>query len=373
MTKIFLLSYLSIFSFGAYGQSSKVDSLKKILEIQKEDTNKVKTLNNLSEDVVDANLEMKYAEMAKNLSRKLNYLKGEANALSNQGHAQLIMKNYFEAYTYFDSSIQTFKLLNDKSGEAGALWNFAFVFVSKDKEKALDYGMQALKISEEIRDTSLTNACLQLVGSLKGNSGIPELKRILYLNSIFRKDWGGRSLEVCRMIGRIYLDLGNLDSALYYYREAEKECKKASDTIFILRDLGDVYLKMKNYKNAINYYTQLYDRAKVKDRALTKIPLVGLGKVYLENKNYQIALKYYKAAEKIGPNYLDDAIYKALILINEKKGNFKEVYRYQKKLESHLDSLHTNELKQKLAPLQLNFSIRKKQDSVLLVKNKALN
>jgi hypothetical protein len=46
---------------------------------------------------------------------------------------------------------------------------------------------------------------------------------------------------------------------------------------------------------------------------------------------------------------------------------------YQKKLQIYLDTAYSDRLKGNLIPVQLNFNIRKKQDSALLVKNKALN
>ena len=131
------------------------------MEIQKEDTNKVIVLNELSGSVNDSKLKMQYSELAKDLSQKLGYLKGEAKALMNQGKAEMDSENYFDAYNCFDSSIQIFKLINDKPGEAGALYNIG-IALHRDPEKAVDYALQALKIKEEIRDTSGTIDCLPL-------------------------------------------------------------------------------------------------------------------------------------------------------------------------------------------------------------------
>src|SRR5688572_28350291 len=188
MAKIFLLFSLLIFSFSAIAQSGKVDSLKKILEIQKEDTNKVIVLNELSGSVNDSKLKMQYSELAKDLSQKLGYLKGEAKALMNQGKAEMDNENFFDAYNCFDSSIQIFKLINDKPGEAGALYSIGMA-LHRDPEKAVDYALQALKIKEEIRDTLGTVNCLYVISILKSfipeapGSVIPYLKRMAYLAS----------------------------------------------------------------------------------------------------------------------------------------------------------------------------------------------
>jgi len=326
--------------------------------------------------VNDSKLKMQYSELAKDLSQKLGYLKGEAKALMNQGKAEMDSENYFDAYNCFDSSIQIFKLINDKPGEAGALYNIG-IALHRDPEKAVDYALQALKIKEEIRDTSGTIDCLYLIGVLKSfigekaSSAIPYLTRMAYLAKTYRK--GYRKSTAYALAGNIYEDSGKLDSALYYYKEVEKESANIQDSLSASTDLGSIYLKMRDYQNANRYYSLLYAYAKrLGDEYRESEALVNLGKICLESGDYRTAFKYYKSAEKLIPK-LEDEVYKGFILINEKNGNFREAYVYQKKLQVYLDTAYSDKLKAKLIPVQLNFNIRKKQDSALLVKNKALN
>ena len=330
----------------------------------------------MSGSVNDSKLKMQYSELAKDLSQKLGYLKGEAKALMNQGKAEMDSENYFDAYNCFDSSIQIFKLINDKPGEAGALYNIG-IALHRDPEKAVDYALQALKIKEEIRDTSGTIDCLYLIGVLKSfigekaSSAIPYLTRMAYLAKTYRK--GYRKSTAYALAGNIYEDSGKLDSALYYYKEVEKESANIQDSLSASTDLGSIYLKMRDYQNANRYYSLLYAYAKrLGDEYRESEALVNLGKICLESGDYRTAFKYYKSAEKLIPK-LEDEVYKGFILINEKNGNFREAYVYQKKLQVYLDTAYSDKLKAKLIPVQLNFNIRKKQDSALLVKNKALN
>jgi len=377
MAKTFLLLFLSILALGAIAQLNKVDSLKKILDNQREDTNKVIVLNELARNVYDNKLKRQYSELAKNLSRKLGYLKGEAKALMNQGGAEMNSENYFDAYNYFDSSIQVFKLIDDKPGEAAALSNISMA-LHRDPVKALDYALQALKIKEEIRDTIGTINCLYLIGILKSfipeppSSVIPYLQRMANLASTYTEA-GNNSLLAYALAGDIYEESGKLDSALYYYKEVEKESADIEDSIRTSSSLGSTYLRMRNYQDANRYYNQLYECAKRRGNEYRiSEALVNLGKICLENGNYQTAFKYYKSAEKLIPKQ-EDEVYRGLILINEKTGNFREAYMYQKKLQVYLDTAYSDKLKAKLIPVQLNFNIRKKQDSALLVKNKALS
>ncbi|HRD38423.1 MAG TPA: hypothetical protein PLC65_07315, partial [Bacteroidia bacterium] len=88
---ILLLVYFFFGSSGLFAQNRTVDSLKKALNISKNDTNKVKLLNALSYEVYvsteKSTDEVKnYIDSAIALSEKLNYLKGNLRARFNAGN-----------------------------------------------------------------------------------------------------------------------------------------------------------------------------------------------------------------------------------------------------------------------------------------------
>ena len=88
LNNIFLVVIITVCSFKAYSQASaaaslKIDSLEKILLTEKEDTNKVNTLNDLGKTFWEkGNYEnaLQNARQALNLSEKINYKKGKAAA-----------------------------------------------------------------------------------------------------------------------------------------------------------------------------------------------------------------------------------------------------------------------------------------------------
>src|SRR5258708_1140510 len=94
--KIFLFFFfLLLYSFNAYTQNKTIDSLQKVLQTEKEDTNKVNTLNELcralrnDKDYKNAQL---LGEEALSLSEKLNYKKGQAVADARMGWNYHIQK-----------------------------------------------------------------------------------------------------------------------------------------------------------------------------------------------------------------------------------------------------------------------------------------
>lgn len=75
---LFLFFTLVVFSFTGYTQrlepdSLKIDSLEKNLQTAKEDTNKVNTLNLLSQYTGNDSVALMYAKQALSLAEKLNF------------------------------------------------------------------------------------------------------------------------------------------------------------------------------------------------------------------------------------------------------------------------------------------------------------
>jgi len=83
LSKTFLCFNLLLFSYAAYTQVSGIDSVKKVLQTQKEDTNKLKTLFSLVDYYLESHADtgVTYSQQALDLAEKLNI--EEANLLFN--------------------------------------------------------------------------------------------------------------------------------------------------------------------------------------------------------------------------------------------------------------------------------------------------
>src|SRR4051794_39432772 len=91
-TLLFLLIFLFFFFFlnilATYAQNNTIDSLKKVLQTAKDDTNKVKTLVELATVTPftdNSHNRLRTADEAQNLAKKLKYKKGEADAHDIKG------------------------------------------------------------------------------------------------------------------------------------------------------------------------------------------------------------------------------------------------------------------------------------------------
>jgi len=80
---IILSLFFILYSFAAYTQNKAIDSLQKMLAIEKEDTNKVNTMLELShefDNINDDKNSILYGNESLLLAEKIGFEKGKANA-----------------------------------------------------------------------------------------------------------------------------------------------------------------------------------------------------------------------------------------------------------------------------------------------------
>ncbi len=136
----YFLSLIIFFSFHfLLGQSNiqgpsfstKTDSLQKLLHTQKEDTNRVNILNNLSRELWqkgDYSQAKIYAEDADSLSEKLNFKKGIANAKNNIAIIYYEQGNYTDALKENFSALKIREEIGDKNGIASSHNNIGNIY-----------------------------------------------------------------------------------------------------------------------------------------------------------------------------------------------------------------------------------------------------
>ena len=89
-----------VYSFEVHSQNYTIDSLKKILQNNKQDTDKVNVLNALCLEICntgDFDKGKEYADNAFSLSQKIKFRKGEAGAYNNIGFIYYRQGNFPEA------------------------------------------------------------------------------------------------------------------------------------------------------------------------------------------------------------------------------------------------------------------------------------
>ena len=136
----FLFFALIVFSFTAYTQinlsdSLKIESLKKVLQTQKEDTNKVKTYAGLlweyQWNAPDSALAYSFAALE--LARKLNFVNGEIQILHSTGEALASRGNFSQALAMQLKTLELAKKTDNPNEILSTyIWIANVYFYSKD-------------------------------------------------------------------------------------------------------------------------------------------------------------------------------------------------------------------------------------------------
>ena len=225
MRKILLLFTVSLFTtYTTLAQidSAYVDSLKKVLLTEKDDTNKIKTLIELSESSLDDLPKIiQSLQQPLILARKLHSLSLENHILNDQANFYWNISNYPAALNCYLQSMKIGEQSNDRRAQIGNICNIANVYFSMGYfKKSLGYALTGKHLEE----------------------GQPMT--------------GGFNFTT---LGKVYAALNKMDSAMLYGKMGYDGAIASKAAFYIARStqgLADIYFKHKDYKTALEYYSK---------------------------------------------------------------------------------------------------------------------
>ncbi len=346
MRKFYFVLYF-LASLISKGQISRADSIQNALHAAKEDTNKVILLNRLGIILRNMGSSLKMEAClneSKELSKRLGYKKGEADALCELGLFHELQGNYFEALDHQYRSLKIREEIGDKSGISYSIHYIGDIYFSQSElsdkptskadynKKAQDQYFRSLKIAEEIGDQkSISNShnCL-------GNS--------------YRE-------------GRDY------EKSLFYYLKAVKNRQDAGDSMYLSQtftNIGKLYLQSEEYDKALLYLFRGLKLAEANNFNRTLVKTFGtIGNIYLKKKEYTKALDYCNKSLKLSKEIgFLEYIAKANSSISDIYGapdysghNGDKALKYYKDFVQQRDSINTKKANQ----IDLQFEFEKKE------------
>ena len=381
--------FFSLFFFNSpkllLSQNKQIDSLNSLISKNKEDSNKVINLLNLSKSYfsTDPALVIKYSTLAKDLAVKLNYQKGNALANKNIGIACYMQGNYIDAIQNWNKAMDLYKLIGDKIGQANIFSNLGAIYFNQaDDTKAIENYLQALKLAEEINDSLRVATVLSNIGSVYLN------KKATYdkaLDFFLRALPISEALQDIDVLGTVYVNLGEI-----YYEKGENTkaldflnksliVYKGSENIpYSYIYIGKVYAKQGDYENAIKNQYLAYTIAKNLNGKLDIArALLGLATTYRQKGQTKISINYFlegiEIAKEIKANIELKEMYQGLSEDYNTLSDFNNAYKYQSLLLGIKDTLYNNETDKKLGAMMFNFEIEKKEGKInLLTKDKKI-
>ena len=350
--KPFLFSAVFLFSFAGYTQNQYLDSLKRVLQTQKEDSNRVNTLIKLSFASFDERNfpnGIQFANFALGLSEKIGFKKGEA-------YAYRTLSQFYEA-----------------------MYN---------SPEALKYRYRSLKLFEELRDTSGIGNTLMLIGKIhRLMKNYSEAEKYLFTAlDLFEKSGNNDEMaDVYSNIAQLYRSMGNYSQALKTDSAAliiDKQMGNQWSIAWTLASIGfsieglnsklkpdGLQLKEGGYNEALKNYYSALDIFKKIGQSPHSYPVISM---YLRIGNINIKLRNLKEAR----SYLEESLqlsteannietlcssYKNLSTLDSIEGNYKQAYLYYRKYLLYNDSLVNDEMIQKSLMYKMQYDYDKSE------------
>ena len=247
------------------------------------------------------------ANHALKLSREMNDLKNEAEALVVISRATRNLGNFKKSLEYGEKSLAIFKKIGDKKGMAGSLRTIGTTYFSLCcPDKTIENYREALKIFEKSGDKRNTAKMLFNIGAFY--FGIQEEEKAL--------EYFYKSLPLFKEVGNKYGFAGSIyfiaDSynkkkdytrALENFREARKIWKETGhkmEEIRALNGIGVVLYNQKKYDESLIYGLKVLEiRESMGDKSGSASVSQNIGATYFHLNNHQKALYYLKKALKI--------------------------------------------------------------------------
>lgn len=369
----------------AFGAEGGGDSLRAQLKVSRQDTTRVKLLNDLAWELCNINPDTAIAlstgalsiaqkekwkpGIAKSEHRLgwFNYLKGDYEI--SQKHYQKALVVWEELYTSPDKAVSR----NGKIGKAKTISNISNIYSDQaNYPKALAYCFQALKIAEELHVKDLEANVLGNIGIIYDYQGNYIQALNYYSKALKIEQELGNKSGIARQLGNIgivYEYQSDYLKAREYYFSAMKIAEELGDKSGIARQLGNIgniYDYQGNYPKALDYYLRaLKMKEELGDKSGIIIWLGNIGSLYLKAGMFKEAEVYLKKtlslSEKI--NSLEDIKFshQGLSKLYETTGRMDLALLHYKKFIVARDSINSEENQKKQVQLEMNYEFEKKE------------
>ncbi|MGN6532006.1 MAG: tetratricopeptide repeat-containing sensor histidine kinase [Ginsengibacter sp.] len=302
----FIAFYLVISSSLCFAQREEIDSLRKILPALK-DSARIDGMNALSYQYIRLLIRdsAEYFQQKSSLeSKKLNYIHGIAESVSNQsGIIEYFDNDFVKSETLARESIDLFEKTNNKNGIENAYNNLSFAVFSESKYD------ETYQIAKRRYEKAVIAKDTPIMYDVLGSMGVTHLQEGNYDSSFYfyqkshelaidykNKVWISDDLTG---LGSLYRAIGDYNTALNYYRQifqtdTRETIQSRIDGSFetwTRMEFAELFSLLHQYDSAWYYY-HLFDTTKITEKDL-RVYLVSTGETYLLQKNYEKALQNF--------------------------------------------------------------------------------
>ncbi|MFH1319196.1 MAG: tetratricopeptide repeat protein [Bacteroidota bacterium] len=279
LTTIFFFSFPDTCIGTGSQDRTIVDSLETVLHTAKEDTTRIITLIQLSQEYWYTRPDTAYviAKDAYSISGKLalsgdeggTFRKQMADAANSMAASFYFRSDFPNALKHWLNSLKINEELEDKTGIARSLGNIGLVYHRQGEyHQALKYYFKSLKAEKEIEHLSGIAGSLGNIGLAYSDQGDYPKALEYYFKALKINEELDAKRDIAidlSNIGGLYYYLSNYTKALEYYFKALKLDEESGDKSGIAADLGNIgslYIQQKKYREAEHYFLQALELSK---------------------------------------------------------------------------------------------------------------
>ena len=426
-----------LFHFFCLSQGNRIDSLKKLLptlnyNIRVDCLNKLSVeyyINALPETYynVQTDTAILFAKQAYGEAVKINYKKGLAEALQNLGEIYRDRGDFISAEKYFRQSISLFEQIHEvekyswayhtlgwslhkqcKFGEAKLAYERAMPYFIKVgnkeiqsrllrlisytysergyNEKAFEYLLQAITITFKINDARGVISSPEVMGNLYKDAGENETA-LTYYRLAAQNAKPANPVRYNGLMGNICMVLNQSDSAIYYYKKSHQFVDlMTTDSIIRQRDLsyksvriGEAFMNQFKYNPAIELFKnalQFFEKGNERNGVMRVVRL--LARCYQMQQNFTKSFLYTKRLFKIAQEtdarpFLRDA-YQLYWQMYNRQGKTDSAYKYNLEYTAIKDSILNDEYRRNIALSEMKSQGEQQKAKIsLLLKDQQFN
>jgi tetratricopeptide (TPR) repeat protein len=212
-----------------------------------------------------------------------------------------------QALGYGEEAVKLARQLNWGKGEAYALKNIGTIYTkSADYSEAMEYQEKAMKIFEQLHDKTGIGRCLNSIGFMYLRL-YDYPKALEYFEKAVKKaeetgDKYGMSRSLDNL-GIVYRALSNYPKAIESNEKSLRFSQEIGDKSIInsnLNELGISYFDLSDYPIAMEYFEKSLNLSEeLGNRRGTALTLLNIGNIYFRLHDYTKALEYYEKSLKI--------------------------------------------------------------------------